>query len=250
MKTVESSLPTAQDAANTPLIRRQLIQSLGTSKAYRHAFVEEAIRTRITAQIKVLRDKQGWDYKQFASELKKKLAWAYRLEDPNAAPPTIPSLLEVAESFDVGLDVRFAPFSVLVDDAISLKPESFQVASFKDDASLIERKEPILAGMSTANVGVLTMAAGGETGGRSPHEIGETTALQSLFQHSSSGSPQAETMWQPHVTPFGLPSNSLPGSTSGTSARVVSIDHRRTKKADNKKPFRKSSFSRRRGVYA
>ena len=232
MKTVESSLPNAQDAANTPLIRRQLIQSLGTSRAYRHAFIEEAIRTRITAQIKALRDKQGWDYKQFASELKKKLAWAYRLEDPNAAPPTIPSLLEVAETFDVGVDVRFVPFSLLVDDAISLKPESFQVASFKDDASLIERKEPILAGMSTANVGVLTMAAGGETGGRSPHEIGETTALQS------------------HPTPLGLPSNSLPGSTLGTSARVVSMDHRRTKKADSKKPFRKSSFSRRSGVYA
>jgi transcriptional regulator with XRE-family HTH domain len=226
-----------------------LIQSLGTSKAYRHAFIEEAIRTRITAQIKALRDREGWDYKQFASELKKKLAWAYRLEDPNAAPPTIPSLLEVAETFDVGVDVRFVPFSVLADDATSLKPESFQVASFKDDVGLIERKEPILADMSTANVGVLSVAAGG-VGGRSLQEIGKTPAPQSLLQHSSSGSPQVETMQQPHVTPSGIPNNSLADSTLGTSARVVSIDHRRMTKEDRKRPPRKPSFSRRSGVYA
>ena len=60
-------------------------------------------------------------------------AWAYRLKDPNSSVPTIPSLLEVAEAFDIGLDVRFRRFSELLDDATTLTPESFVVPSFNSE---------------------------------------------------------------------------------------------------------------------
>jgi len=107
-----------------------MLQSLRSSKEYRHAFIEEAIRTRITAQIAALRDKEGWDYKKLAEKIDKKVSWAYRLEDPNVPPPTIPSLLEVAAAFDIGLDVRFRSFSELLDDVTTLRPASFLVPSF------------------------------------------------------------------------------------------------------------------------
>jgi len=90
--------------------------------------------------MKAMREQRGWDYKQFAQALKKKVSWAYRLEDPNAALPTLPTLLEAAEAFDVVLDVRFRSFSEFLDDVSSLKPGSFEVANFDNDIGLVERK--------------------------------------------------------------------------------------------------------------
>jgi hypothetical protein len=76
------------------------------------------------------------DYKQFADALHKKISWAYRLEDPNAPPPTIPTLLQVAATFDIGLDVRFRAFSEILDDVATLTPESFAVPSFSKELEM------------------------------------------------------------------------------------------------------------------
>jgi transcriptional regulator with XRE-family HTH domain len=107
-----------------------MLEQMKASKEYRHGFIEEAIRSRIVGQIAALRKGREWDLKTFAAQIGKKVSWAYRLEDPNAAAPTIPSLLEVAETYDVGLDVRFRPFSELLDDVTNLTAESFLVPSF------------------------------------------------------------------------------------------------------------------------
>lgn len=108
-----------------------MLDGMQASREYRHGFIEEAIRSRLVAQITALRKERNWDLKTFADKLGKKLSWAYRLEDPDAPPPTIPSLLEVAEVCDVGLDVRFRAFSELLDDALNLTSKSFSVPSFK-----------------------------------------------------------------------------------------------------------------------
>jgi len=133
MSTEGSFLPMDAGSASTSSIRQQMLQSLESGKEYRHGFVEEAVRTRIATQIKTIRERRKWDYKQFAQEIDKKLSWAYRLEDPNATPPTITSLLQVAEAFDIGIDVRFCSFSELLDDVTTLGPESFAVPSFNDE---------------------------------------------------------------------------------------------------------------------
>ncbi len=122
-----------QEFANTSSIKHQMFDGLQASKDYRQAFVEESIRVRLTAQIRAMRDKENWDYKRFAEELKKKPSWVYRLEDPNAPPPTIPTLLEVAAAFDIAVDVRFCSYSALLDDVTSLTPESFRVSSFSEE---------------------------------------------------------------------------------------------------------------------
>lgn len=143
MNVEKSSLPTQAEFANTSSIKEQVLDSLSASKEYRHAFIEEAIRTRIAMQIKALQDANEWDYKTFANKLNKKVSWVYRLEDPNAATPTIPTLLQVAEAFDIGLDVRFRSFSELLDDVITLGPQSFVVPSFDEEhrkGSFLPRK--------------------------------------------------------------------------------------------------------------
>ncbi len=117
-------------------IKNQILEQMQSSKEYRHGFIDEAIRSRIVGQITALRKERGWDLKTFASKIGKKLSWAYRLEDPNSAPPTIPSLLEVAETFDIGLDVRFRSFSELLSDATSLSPASFLVPPFDEEMKI------------------------------------------------------------------------------------------------------------------
>jgi transcriptional regulator with XRE-family HTH domain len=114
-------------------IKRQMLEQMQASKEYRHGFVKEAIRSRIVGQIAALRKEGGWDLKTFAAHIEKKVSWAYRLEDPNSAPPTIPSLLKVAEAFDIGLDVRFRRFSELLEDIAALGPDSFRVPSFDEE---------------------------------------------------------------------------------------------------------------------
>jgi len=136
MNIERSSLQTPAEFGSTSSIREQLVDSLRSSKEYRHAFLEESIGSRITGQIKGLRDAHNCDYKAFAQLINKKLSWAYRLEDPNAPPPTIPTLLEIANAFDIALDVRFCPFSQLVTEVTTLTPESFAVPSFEEEARL------------------------------------------------------------------------------------------------------------------
>jgi transcriptional regulator with XRE-family HTH domain len=127
---------TEAESVGTGSIKQQVLQALQTDKQYRCGFVEEAIRSRITAQIKTMREQQDWGYKRFAEEIGKKVSWAYRLEDPNAAPPTIPTLLRVAEAFDIGLDVRFRPFSELLEDITTLGAESFSTYSFEEELNM------------------------------------------------------------------------------------------------------------------
>ena len=69
----------------------------------------------------------------------------YRLENPNYGRPNISTLKKLADYFGVGLVVRFAPFSELVEWTLSMTPASIDVPSFEDDVGFIERKESGLA---------------------------------------------------------------------------------------------------------
>jgi transcriptional regulator with XRE-family HTH domain len=89
----------------------------------------------LAAQIRAIREARGLDTKACAEQLGKKLAWIYRLEDPNAAVPTVPSLLDVARTFDVDLQVQFRPFSKRLDELITLSDKSFDVPSFGEEVA-------------------------------------------------------------------------------------------------------------------
>jgi transcriptional regulator with XRE-family HTH domain len=106
MNTEKLLWPIEAESANTSSLRSQLLQSLSTSREYRQAFIQENIQTGIAEQIHSIRESLGMDQQEFAEKCGKKVSWIYRLEDPNSPPPTIPSLLEIAKSLDIALDVR------------------------------------------------------------------------------------------------------------------------------------------------
>src|SRR2546425_1254016 len=112
MQIEKSSFQIEAGSPDTFSVRDQLIQSLKTSKEYRHAFVGETIRSSLAAQIKAMRERMpSMTQKKFGELLGKSQPWVARLEDPNAALPTLSTLLSVARACDVDLQVRFAPFS-------------------------------------------------------------------------------------------------------------------------------------------
>lgn len=139
MTTEELLSPTNVASESTSSLKGQLLQNLKANDEYRFAFVEEKIQSGLAAQIRAIRLQREMDQKQFAERLGKKVSWVYRLEDPNQPPPTIPSLLDVARTLDVDLEVRFRPFSSLVDEVATLSPRSLEVPSFAEEIPGIEK---------------------------------------------------------------------------------------------------------------
>ncbi|MBI4454896.1 MAG: helix-turn-helix transcriptional regulator [Acidobacteria bacterium] len=115
-------------------VSSQFLESFRASKAYRHAFVEEKVRTSIAAQIKAIREQRGYDSQmKLATEMGKTPSWICRLENPNQSPPTISTLLELAEAFDVDLTVEFTPFSALLRKLDNLSRDTFLVPGFEEE---------------------------------------------------------------------------------------------------------------------
>ena len=132
-KTEASSKPTTLESNRTSSVKAQILDNLKASKAYRHAFVEEKVRTQLAIQIKAIREQRRIGRPTFAELLRKAASWVFRLEDPNQAPPTISTLLSVADAFDVDLEIRFRRFSDLLNQIEYMTPESFEVPSFEEE---------------------------------------------------------------------------------------------------------------------
>ena len=127
---------------NMSSVKDQLLHNFKGSKDYRHAFVEEKVRTGLAVQMKAIREQRELTQPALAQLMDKTQPWVSRLEDPNQPPPTIPSLLQVAEAFDVDLNISFGPFSELLDRLDEMTPESFRVPTFEEELSKLER-EPV-----------------------------------------------------------------------------------------------------------
>ena len=131
--TEESSWTTETESPSISSIGKQILENFKASKEYRHAFIEEKVRTSIAAQIMAIRKQREMSRPGLARLMGKAPSWVFRLEDPNEAPPTVSTLLQVAEAYDVDLEIRFSPFSVLIDRLDHLTPESFEIPSFEEE---------------------------------------------------------------------------------------------------------------------
>ena len=141
--------------------KERLLEEL-KSKGYREAFVAELIDTAIPFQIRALRKQRNWTQKELSNILGMKQERISVLEDPNYAKLSLSTLKRLASAFDIGLLVRFVPFSDLVKSELDLSPASLEVKSYKndhyfteDDAERIfknlsyEQKEPGKSGSVT-----------------------------------------------------------------------------------------------------
>lgn len=112
--------------------RQQLVRKFG-DKTYRDAFVAENIYGRLALKILALREAQGLSQKELGDKLGVAQTWVSKLEDPNYGKLTLSTLLRLASAFDVGIEVDFVPFSKILDGALALTSQSWQVPSFDED---------------------------------------------------------------------------------------------------------------------
>jgi transcriptional regulator with XRE-family HTH domain len=118
--------------------KEKLINKL-KDKEYRDAFVSALITTGIPFQIKALREQRPWTQKELGELADMAQESISRLEDPNYGKLNLNTLKRLAAAFDVGLMVRFVPFSDLVEWDINLSNESLKVASFTEEVYFKEQ---------------------------------------------------------------------------------------------------------------
>src|SRR6266511_3959504 len=91
--------------------RKTTVERLLKSKEYRDAYVLEHIKNGVAFQIRTLREDRDWTQGDLGDAMGKPRNVISRIEDPNYGKTTLTTLREVAAAFDVGLLVKFVPFS-------------------------------------------------------------------------------------------------------------------------------------------
>jgi transcriptional regulator with XRE-family HTH domain len=127
--------------------RDSLIRRLKRSQDARTKFVESNLSKELAFQLRALRDNKEWSQPELAERIGTSQNAISRLENPNYGKATITTLKKLAAVFDVGLVVRFVPFSQLVNWESGtpyiehgLSPESMDVPSFTEELPKLERK--------------------------------------------------------------------------------------------------------------
>jgi transcriptional regulator with XRE-family HTH domain len=112
-----------------------------SDKEYRDAFVGAQVRVALPMQCRALRESRGWTQPQLAEAAGMSQPRISEIERPGERRLNLDTLLRLASAFDVALQVRFVPFSELIDDDESLDTGDFYVASFDEDIEILERRE-------------------------------------------------------------------------------------------------------------
>lgn len=87
------------------------MKKLSKGREDRAKFVESQISQQIAAQIRAMRLRNKLSQPELAEKIGTSQNQIYRLEKPKTAKPKLLTLKRLAEAFDVGLVVRFVPFS-------------------------------------------------------------------------------------------------------------------------------------------
>ena len=115
---------------------KQIVSRLEKDKEYRDLFVENEITVGVPFQIRAIREDRGWSQKELAERTGKQQSVISQLENPDYGKLTLSTLKALASAFDVGLMVRFAPFSELVSRAANLSEIGLEVPEFSKDWNL------------------------------------------------------------------------------------------------------------------
>lgn len=103
-------------------------------KAYRDSYVSAHISNTVASQIEAMRDARKWTQSDLAAKIGTKQSRVSVLENPDNPNFEVKTLLKVASAFDVGLSIKFVPFSEVVACADNITPDNLVVAEFAKDS--------------------------------------------------------------------------------------------------------------------
>src|SRR6266508_4112760 len=159
--------------------RKTTVERLLKSKEYRDAYVLEHIKKGVAFQIRTLREDRDWTQGDLGDAMGKPRNVISRIEDPNYGKTTLTTLREVAAAFDVGLLVKFVPFSRLVREYEDVSPARLSarsITSAEEVAALSEwaKQERVDASLSKASAIPPSFHFKVHLGGNQPTLFGDT----------------------------------------------------------------------------
>lgn len=128
-------------------------------KEYRDAFMASQLRISLPMQCRALRESREWTQPQLAEKASMSQPRISEIERPGERRLNLETLLRLASAFDVALQVRFVPFSQLVDDDDQVNLDDFYIAPFEEDIAALESREEQMK--SVIVMGAHKAAAGG-----------------------------------------------------------------------------------------
>jgi transcriptional regulator with XRE-family HTH domain len=103
---------------------------------YRPLFVAERLRSSVALQIRALRQERNMTQAQLGDAIGMAQTWISKLEDPDYGKMTVATLLRLAQTFDTDIEIKFRPFSKMLDTIPIQGPEYFHVQSFEKEFGL------------------------------------------------------------------------------------------------------------------
>jgi transcriptional regulator with XRE-family HTH domain len=143
------------------LSRKTIAKKLLESKKFRETYVFEQIKRHIPFQVRTMRTERDWSQAKAGEAIGKPQNVVSRLESPAYGKLTLQTLLDIAHGFDVGLVIKFVPFSRLVKEYEDVSFEALSAESVSDEKEAEKIKKWALGEPMTAitNPTVTTLSA-------------------------------------------------------------------------------------------
>ncbi len=100
----------------------------------RHAYLEAEVMTGLAHQIRAVRMQRGLTQDALAKLMGTTQAAVSRLEDPSYGRYSLKTLMDLAKTFDTGLQVRFVSFVTMLQQTYIPDADAREVPSFEDEA--------------------------------------------------------------------------------------------------------------------
>ncbi len=110
---------------------------LEKSKAYRTAFVASTLKRWLPFQIRVIRERRGWNQTQLAKASGLTQGAISRAENPDYGDLSLNTLLRIASGLDCAFEGRFVPFSRLATQFANMSEGAANVPPFDVDNEFV-----------------------------------------------------------------------------------------------------------------
>ena len=121
--------------------RNTIVKKLLESKKFRDSYVSENIKRIIPFNLRTMRDEREWSQHEAGQAIGKPQNVISRLESPAYGKLTLQTLLEIAHGYDVGLLIKFVPFSRLIKEYEDVSAQALSAKSVSDEEEASALKE-------------------------------------------------------------------------------------------------------------
>ena len=117
--------------------RSQIISRLVADQEARASYIRAKLGHLIPSQIKALRLQGPWTQKELGEKAEMKQARISAMEKPGEVAFSLETLIRLASAFRVGLQVRFVPYSRMLDWDKGYSQDTFSVAPIEEDGEFL-----------------------------------------------------------------------------------------------------------------